>query len=102
MIMNATMVLMPAQMTTFFEDDEQMGIPHTTVIQLQTEGITTVGDLADFEKASLQQLADSLHCPGGRIPDPSISAAAGATIPMPTFTFGAKSKKRLLVACDLI
>ena len=62
--MNSTMVLTAAQMTTFFEDDEQMGIPHTTVIQLQTEGITTVGDLADFEKDSLQHLADNLHCPG--------------------------------------
>ena len=60
MIMNLTMVLMAAQMTTFFKDDEQMGIPHTAVIQLQTEGITTVGDLADFEKDSLQQLADNL------------------------------------------
>ena len=96
------MVLTAAQTTTFFEDDEQMGIPHTTVIQLQTEGITTVGDLADFEKDSLQQLADNLHHPGGRIPDPSTNTAAGATIPMPTFTFGAKSQKSLLVACDLV
>ena len=47
MIVNATMVLMAAQMTrsTFFEDNKQMGIPHTTVVQLQTEGITTVGIL---------------------------------------------------------
>ena len=83
------MVHTAAQMTTFFKDDEQMGIPHTTVIQLQTEGITTVGDLADFEKDSLQQIADNLHCPGGRIPDPDTNTAAGATIPTPTFTFGA-------------
>ena len=96
------MALMAAQTTTFFEDDKQMGIPDTMVIQLQTEGITTVGDLADFEKDSLQQLADDLHCAGGRIPNPSTNAATGATIPMPTFTFGAKSQKRLLVACDLI
>ena len=93
MIVSSTMVLMAAQMTTFFEDHEQMGIPHTTVIQLQTQGITTVGDLADFEKDSLQQLADSLHCPGGRIPDPSTNAATGATIVMPTFTFSAKSQE---------
>ena len=50
------MVLTAAQMTTFLEDDKQMGIPHAMVIQLQTEGITTVGDLADFEMDSLQQL----------------------------------------------
>ena len=72
------------------------------MIQLQTEGITTVGDLADFEKDSLQQLADNLHCPGGRIPDTSTNAATGTTIPTPTFTFGAKSQQRLLVAFDLI
>ena len=58
--------------------------------------------LDDFEKDSLQQLADNLHCPGGRIPDPSTNAATGTTIPTPTFTFGAKSQQRLLVACDLI
>ena len=96
------MVLMAAQTTTFFGDDEQMGVPHTTVIQLQTEGITTVGDLADFEKDSLHQLADNLHYPEGRIPSPSTNAAAGTTIPMPTFTSSAKSQKRLLVACGLI
>ena len=96
------MVLMAAQTTTFFEDDKQMEIPHTTAIQLQTEGITTVGDLADFENDSLQQLADNLCHPGGRIPDPSTNVAAGSTIPTPTFTFGAKYQKRLLVACNLI
>ena len=48
------MVLMAAQMTTFFKDDEQMGIPHAMEIQLQTDRIMTVGDLADFEKDSLQ------------------------------------------------
>ena len=72
------------------------------MVQLQTEGITTVGDLADFEKDSLQQLADNLCCPEGRIPNPSTNATTGATIPMPTFTFGAKSQMRLLVACDLV
>ena len=88
--------------SAFFEDNEQMGIPHATVIQVQTEGIMTIGDLVDYEKDSLQQLADTLHHPGGRIPDPSPNAAARATIPMPAFTFGVKSQKRLLVACNLI
>ena len=96
------MVLMAAQATTFFEDNEQMGIPHAMVIPLQIERIMTVGDLADFEKDSLQQLADNLCCPGGRIADPSPNAASGATIPMPAFTFSAKSQKRLLVACNLV
>ena len=63
------MVLMAAEITTFFRDNKHMGIPHATVIQLQTVGITTIGDLVDCEKDSVQQLADNLHCPGGRIPN---------------------------------
>ena len=96
------MVLTAAQTTAFFEDNDQMGIPHATVVQLQQEGITAVSDLADFDQSSLQQLADNLRCPGGRVPNPDPGAAAGATIPTPPFVFGAKSQKRLLVACDLV
>ena len=51
---------------------------------------------------SSSQLADNLRKPGGRIPDPNPNAAPGATIPTPAFTFGAKSQKRLTVACDLV
>lgn len=79
-----------------------MGIPHDTVLQLRNEGITTIEDLADFDKDSLQQLADNLRRPGGRVPDPNPGAALGSTIPTPPFVFGAKSQKRLLVACDLV
>ena len=39
-----------------------MGISHATVVQLQAEGITSVDDLAHFDKDSLhQQLADNLR-----------------------------------------
>ena len=79
-----------------------MSIPHATVVQLQQEGITAVSDLADFDQSSLQQLADNLRRPGGRVPNPDPGADAGATIPTPPFVFGAKSQKRLLVACDLV
>ena len=96
------MVLTAAQNTAFFENPDQMGIPHETMVQMQREGIQTVADLADFEKQELQQLADNLRKPGGRIPDPNPNAALGATIPMPAFTYGAKSQKRLTVACDLV
>jgi hypothetical protein len=44
-----TMVLTPAQTTAFFENGDQMGIPHATVVQLATEGIISVIDLADFD-----------------------------------------------------
>ena len=96
------MVLTAAQVTAFFEGADQMGIPHATVVQMQTEGITTVNDLADFDKDSLQQMADNLRRPGGRVADPNPNAEQGATIPTPPFVFGAKSQKRLQVACDLV
>ena len=79
-----------------------MGIPHATTVQMQQERIQSVADLADFEKQSLQQLADNLRKPGGRIADIDPNAPLGATIPMPAFTYGVKSQKRLTVACDLI
>lgn len=96
------MVLTAGQTQAFFEDAAQMGIPHSTVIQLRAEGIQAVGDLVDFDKDTLQQIADNLRRPGGRIPDPAPNAPEGATIPTPPFVFGAKSQKRLLVACDLV
>ena len=88
-----TMVLTQAQITAFFEHEAQMGIPHATYLQLANEGITDVTDLADFDKDSMQQLADNLRRPGGRIPDPNPGTAAGATIPTPPFIFGSKSQK---------
>lgn len=96
------MVLTANQTTSFFEDADQMGIPHDTRVQMQNEGITGVEDLADFDKDTLQQLADNLRKPGGRVPDPNPGAPAGATIPTPAFVFGAKSQKRLAVACDMV
>ena len=65
------MVLTQLQTTAFFENPDQLGIPHETMVQIQREGIQAVADLADFEKQELQQLADNLRKPGGRIPDPN-------------------------------
>ena len=48
------MVLTAAQTTAFFENPDQLGIPHETMVQIQREGIQTVADLADFEKQELQ------------------------------------------------
>ena len=56
---DSTMVLTATQTTAFFEHADQMGIPHVTVVQLQAKGITSVSDLTDFNKDSLQQLADN-------------------------------------------
>ena len=97
-----TMVLTATQRTVFFEHADQMGIPHVTMVQLQTEGIILVSNLADFNKDSLQQLVDNLRCPGGCIPDPNPAAQPGSTIPTPPFVFGAMSQRRIAVACDLV
>ena len=79
-----------------------MGTPHDTVVQLQNEGIDTVDDLVDFDKTTIEQVAANLRRPAGRIPDPTPGAAAGAAIRTPPFVFGAKSQKRLIVACELL
>jgi predicted RecB family nuclease len=55
------MPLTAAQTTAFFEHDVQMGIPNETVIQLQQEGITTVDDLVDFDKDTMEQIAYNLR-----------------------------------------
>ena len=55
------MVLTAAQTAAFFESPDQMGIPHATMVQMQQERIQSIADLADFEKESLQQLADNLR-----------------------------------------
>ena len=99
---NLTMVLTTAQMTTFFKHADQMGIPHATVLQLQSEGITLVSDLVDFNMTSLQQLADNLRCPGGHVPDPNPGAPPGSTIPTPPFVFGAKSQRHITATWDLV
>ena len=93
------MVLTNAQTSAFFQGADQMAIPVATVLQLQSEGITTVQDLADFDKDSLVQIANNLRRPGGRIQDPN---NPDATILTPPFVFGAKSQMRLEVACNLI
>jgi hypothetical protein len=69
---------------------------------MQAKGITNVQDLSDFDKESLQLLADNFRRPGGRAPDPNPKAAPGTTTTIPAFVFGAKSNKRILVATDLI
>jgi hypothetical protein len=73
------MALTAAQTTAFFENEDQMGITHANVVQLATNGIMSVIDLADFDKESLQQLADNLRSPG-RVSDPNPAAQPGATI----------------------
>ena len=80
------MVLTQAQTTAFFENAAQMAIPRLTVAQLVVEGIDTADDLAEFDKTSIEAVAHNLRRP-----------AAGNPL-----VFGAKSQKRLIIACDLV
>jgi len=81
------MVFTAAQTTSFFQDADQMAIPNATVVQLQTEGITNVDDLGEFDEDNLSQVATNLRRPPGGVA---------------AFTFGAKSQKRLLAAANLV
>ena len=56
----------------------------------------------DFDKDTIQQVADNLQRPGGRIPDPTSKKLTGATILIPHFFLGEKSQKQLLTACDIV
>ena len=93
------MVLTQAQTTAFFENANQMAIPNATVVKLSSEGISNAMDLSEFDKTSINQIADNLRRPGGRVVDPN---DPNATIPTPPFVFGAKSQQRLLVASDAV
>lgn len=95
------MVFTQLQTTAFFEDADQMAIPHATRMQLQTEGLEFVDDLSEFDKESLKQLIENLRKPGGTIPDPNPNAQPGAVIPTPPFILGAKSHSRLQAAVDI-
>ena len=89
------MVLTNAQTTAFFEQQDQMGVPHQTVTQLVNEGISQVEDLKEFTKDDIKNLTDVLrktHTTGG------LRASQMVTY----YQFGAKSQKRMTVACELI
>ena len=81
------MVLTVAQTTAFFSDNAQMGIPAATVTQMADEGIRSVDDLLDFDKDTIDQMANNLRRPPGGVN---------------AFAFGARSQKRLLAATKLV
>ena len=86
------MVFTATQKTAFFAEAGQLAIMLDTRTHLAKEGIKTVDDLDEFDDESLKQITDNFRRPGGRIPDPNAGAVNGATIPTPSFVFGAKSQ----------
>ncbi|KAL3927725.1 MAG: hypothetical protein SGBAC_012965, partial [Bacillariaceae sp.] len=78
------MPITAAQATAFFTSPDQMAIPAASVPALPNEGITTISDLLDFDKMSIAEMAANF-----RRADPVV-------------LFGAKSQKRLTVACNAV
>ena len=60
-----------AQTVLFFEANDQMAIPRPVLAHLQNEGTTMIDYLAEFDKETLQQIADNLRRLGCRAPDPN-------------------------------
>ena len=94
-IHSTKMVLTVAQITSFFEDADQMGLTHRTrTLSLNTKGIITVGELAEWKDDYWDQWKNNCKKPD-RIPDPENPANL---IHQTQF----KSLKRLKAASELI
>ena len=69
-IHSTKMVLTAAQVTSLFEDADQMGLIHQTrTLSLNTEGIITAGELSEWKDDDWDQWKNSCRNPD-RIPDP--------------------------------
>ena len=80
------MVLGVAKVTTFFEDNDQMGLYHHTILHLQSEGIVRPDHLIDFTASdSWKKITKNCKCTA-RIPDPN---NAGKKITQEAFQFPA-------------
>ena len=104
------MTITAAQKKAFFKAYDQMAIPRPTLLQLQNEGITMVDNPCEFDKETIQKIADNLRRHGVRIPGHNylppapmpVPALLVPTVPTLPFIFGTKSQKHLQVACDLV
>ena len=77
------MAITGAHTTLFFKANEQMAIQLLTLAQLRNEGITMINYLGEFDKDTLQQIADNLRRPGGRVPDPNYVPPNPMPVPAP-------------------
>ena len=77
-------------------------IPNVTVVQIQSEEIAGVEDLADFHKETIEQIAANLQHPVVKVADSNPGAAAGATIPTSTSAFGSNYQLRLIHSTNII
>ena len=88
------MVFGVAQVTDFFEENDQMGLSHRTRLHLQSEGISRPENLTDFTASdSWKQIIEKCKGPA-RITDPN---NAGQTIAQEDFQFPDRSLMLLKV-----
>ena len=93
------MVLTAAQIISFFEDADQMGLTHRNcTLSLNSEGIITVGELSEWKDDEWDQWRNNCRKPD-RIPDPENPANIIHQTP---FAISVKSLKRLKAASELI
>jgi hypothetical protein len=95
------MVFTNAQVTAFFENDDQMGIPHDTREQFVLQGIAHPSDLAEFSAEAIDRIAHKLGV-STYVADPAPGALPGALVRMAPFILGEKSVLRLKAASDLV
>ena len=92
------MVFTAGQQTLFFEDAAQMGLSNRTRLQLQTEGIVDVADLAEWKSDEWDAFVSNCRSPP-RIPDP---ANAANLIHQQAFAVPVRSLQRLKIASGLV
>jgi hypothetical protein len=93
------MVLTAGQITSFFEDADQMGLKNRTRIDsLVPEGITTVDELKEWDDDDWDQWASNCKRPD-KTADPLNPALLIATVP---YSLSVKSLKRLKTASKLV
>jgi hypothetical protein len=93
------MVLTAGQITSFFEDADQMGLKNRTRIDsLVPEGITTVDELKEWDDDDWDQWASNFKRPD-KTADPLNPALLIATVP---YSLSVKSLKRLKTASKLV
>ena len=89
------MVLTAAQITSFFEDADQIGLTHLTrTLSLNSEGIIKVAELAEWKDDDWDQWKNNCRNPD-RIPEPESPATV---IHQTSFAISVKSLKRLKAA----
>ena len=98
-IHSTKMVITAAQIKSFFEDADQMGLTHRTrTLSLNTEAIITVGELAEWKDDDWDQWKNNCRKPD-RIPDPEKPANL---IHQTSFVISVNSPNRLQAASELV